>query len=85
MPLLKRAGLGRGITHFADVDPNDLNALVAQLLPVLLLQMRSLRIARPSPGGEEVQQDELAAIGGDRLLLAGKVLQTDGFRLGNGL
>ena len=70
MPLLKRAGLRRCVVLFGDINADHGDALLAALLPILFLQMRSLRIARASPGGEEVQQDFLAVIGGERLLLA---------------
>src|SRR5205807_5357716 len=61
----------------ASVDSDHDDAPVAQLLPDLFLQMRSLRIARPSPGGEEAEQDQLPPIGGQRLFLPGEAREAE--------
>ena len=44
-----------------DIDCHDLKTSASVLVPKLF-DMRNLRIARASPGGEEIEQDHFAGI-----------------------
>jgi len=44
-----------------DIDCHDLKTAASVLVPKLF-DMRNLRIARASPGGEEIEQDHFAGI-----------------------
>ena len=59
------------------VDPDDHQPVRTQLLPVLFLEMRSLRIARSSRVAEEVQQDDPAPISVESLLSTVQPLQPE--------
>ncbi len=65
-------GLHR-IARLSRIDADHHPTPAAPLLPDLALEMRSLRIARRSSGGEEVQQEDPAAIGTECLFPASEV------------
>src|SRR5207253_6481831 len=63
MLVAELAGLRRRIALLGRVDADHHDTPAAVLLPELGLEMRSLRITGPSPGGKEGQQDDLTPVG----------------------